>query len=237
MTSGGGGGAKISQKIMASPLSVIKIVKYCGVGGGGKIPQKIMARSIGTELSKPLTIIINQCLLTGIFPDLLKIAKVKPLFKRGDVSQLNNYRPISLLPTISKVFQRVIYSQLYTYFSENNLLSEQQYGFRAQHSTELAPVKLVDNIITQMDSVHDVKTPVTIFCDLSKAFDCLNYNIFLSKMEYYGVSGTSLAVVKRYLTNRYQYVQFESCKSDLLEIKTGIPQGSILSFLFFSILI
>ena len=77
----------------------------------------------------PLTIIINQCLLTGIFPDLIKIAKVKPLFKRGDACQLNNYRPISLLPTISKVFDRVIYSQLYKYFSENNLLSEQQYAW------------------------------------------------------------------------------------------------------------
>ena len=88
-----------------------------------------------------------------------------------------------------------------------------------------------------MDSVHDVKTPVTIFCDLSKAFDCLNCNIFLSKMEYYGVSRTSLALVKSYLTNRYQYVQFESCKFNLLEIKTGIPQGSILCPLFFSILI
>ena len=83
-----------------------------------------------------------------------------------------------------------------------------------------------------MDSVHDVKTPVTIFCDLSKAFDCLNYNIFLSEMEYYGVSGTSLALVKSYFTNRYQYVQFESCKSDFLENKTGIPQGSILGPLF-----
>ena len=125
------------------------------------------------------------------------------------------------------------------YATQNKYISNiyQQYGFRAQHSTELASVKLVDNIITQMDSVHDVKTPVTIFCDLSKAFDCLNYNIFLSKMEYYGVSGTSLALVKSYLTNRYQYVQFESCKSDLLEIKTGIPQGSILGPLFFSILI
>ena len=84
--------------------------------------------------------------MTGIFPDLLKIAKVKPLFKRGDTALLNNYRPISLLPTISKVFERVIYSQLYAYFNDNNLMSEQQYGFRAQHSTELASVKLVDHI-------------------------------------------------------------------------------------------
>ena len=214
---------------------IINKLKNKNSSGVDEISNKLL-KAIGTELNKPLTIIINQCLLTGIFPDLLKIAKVKPLFKRGDACQLNNYRPISLLPTISKVFERVIYSQLYTYFSENNL-SEQQYGSRAQHSTELASVKLVDNIITQMDSVHDVKTPVTIFSDLSKAFDCLNYNIFLSKMEYYGVSGTSLALVKSYLTNRDQYVQFESCKSDLLEIKTGIPQGSILAPLFFSILI
>ena len=206
-------------------LMTINKLKIKNSSGVDEISNKLL-KAIGTELSKPLTIIINQCLLTRIFSDLLKIAKVKPLFKRGDACQLNNYQPISLhvLPTISKVFERVIYSQLYTYFSENNLLSEQQYGFRAQHSTELASVKLVDNIIKQMDSVHDVKTPVTIVCDLSKAFGCLNYNIFLSKMEYYGVSESSLALVKSYLTNRYQYVQFESCKSDLLEIKTGIPK-------------
>ena len=119
---------------------------------------------------------------------MLKIAKVKPLFKRGDACQLNNYKPISLLPIISKN----IYSQLYAYFSQNNLLSEEQYGFGAQHSTGLASVKLVDYIIKEMDDAHDVKTPVTIYCDLSKAFDCLNFDIFLSKMEYYGVSGTPL---------------------------------------------
>ena len=120
-------------------------------------------------------------ILTGIFPDLLKIAKVKPLFKRGDTAQLNNYRPISLLPTISKVFERVIYSQLYAYFNDNNLMSEQQYGFRAQHSTELASVKLVDHIIKQMDNRYETKTPVAIFCDLSKAFDCFFFVFFLKE--------------------------------------------------------
>ena len=88
-----------------------------------------------------------------------------------------------------------------------------------------------------MDNRYETKTPVAIFCDLSKAFDCLNFDIFLSKLEYYGVDGTSLALIKSYLNNRYQYVQFENCKSDLLEIKTGIPQGSILGPLFFSVLI
>ena len=84
-----------------------------------------------------------------------------------------------------------------------------------------------------MDDAQSVKTPVTIYCDLSKAFDCLNFDIFFSKMEYYRVSGTPLALVKSYLTNRYLYVDFEYCKSELLEIKEGIPQGSILGPLFF----
>ena len=106
-------------------------------------------------------------------------------------------------------------------------MSEQQYGFRAQHSTELASVKLVDHIIKQMDNRYETKTPVAIFCDFSKAFDCLNFKNFLSKLEYYGVDGKPLALIKSYLNNRYQYVQFENCKLDLLEVKTGIPQGSI----------
>ena len=118
-------------------LTTINKLKNKNSSGVDEISNKLL-KAIGTELSKPLTIIVNQCLLTGIFPSLLKIAKAKPLFKRGDVSQLNNYRPISFLPTISKVFERIIYSQLYAYFNENNLLTEQQYGFRAQHSTELA---------------------------------------------------------------------------------------------------
>ena len=88
-----------------------------------------------------------------------------------------------------------------------------------------------------MDDAHGVNTHVAIYCDLSKAFDCLNFDIFFAKMEYYGVSGTPLAIIKSYLTNRYQYVHFERCKADLLERKTGIPQGSILGPIFFSILI
>ena len=117
-------------------------------------------------------------LYTGIFPNALKMSKTIPLFKKGDASNMSNYMPISLLPTISKVFERVIYSQLYHYFNNNNLLSEQQYGFRAHHSTELAAVKLINYINKQMDNG---KIPTNIYLDLSKAFDTLNFKFLLKK--------------------------------------------------------
>ena len=217
-------------------LSIINKLKSKNSSGRDEISNKLL-KSIKDEIAKPLTIIINQSLKTGVFPDALKIAKVKPLYKKGDNFCLNNYRPISLLPTISKIFERVMFTQLYSYLNANNLLSEQQYGFRSQHSTELACVKLVDYITTEMDNIKKIKTPTAIYLDLSKAFDTLNFNILLNKLQYYGINGTSLSLIRNYLTNRFQYVQFENSESDLLEIKTGIPQGSILGPLFFSIMI
>ena len=133
-------------------LSIINKLKSKNSSGKNEISNKLL-KSIKDEIAKPLTIIINQSLKTGIFPDALKIAKVKPLYKKSDIFSLNNYRPISLLPTISKIIERVMYTQLYIYFNAKNLLSEQQYGFRSQHSTELACVKLVDYITTELDNI------------------------------------------------------------------------------------
>ena len=125
-------------------------------------------KSIANEILKPLTLIINQYLETGIFPDAFKTPKVTP--------DLNNYRPISILPTISKVFERVIHVQLRDYFCKNNLLCEQQYGFRSKHSTELATIKMMDFLVKNMD---ENKIPGAIYLDLSKAFDTLNVNILI----------------------------------------------------------
>ena len=126
--------SKITER---ETLTIINNLKSKNSSGKDEISNKLL-KSTKCEISKPLTIIINQSLKTGIFLDALKVAKVKPLFKKGDNCCLNNYRPISVLPTISKIFERVMYIQLCTYFNVNNLLSEQQYGFRSQHSTELA---------------------------------------------------------------------------------------------------
>ena len=143
-------------------------------------------------------------------------------------------RPISLLPTISKVFERVIHDQMYEYFNQFNLLAEQQYGFRKQHSTEYAAVKLVDHVSKEMEAG---KIPANVYIDLSKAFDTLVFDVLLFKLKYYGVTGTALDLVKSYLTNRKQYVVFDSCQSEHVEICTGVPQGSIIGPLFFSVYI
>ena len=214
-------------------IEIIDKMENKSSSGHDSISNKII-KFCKDQISKTLTIIINQMLHSGIFPTNLKISKIIPLHKKSDVNLLSNYRPISLLPTLSKIFERVIYNQLYTYFDHNNLLNEQQYGFRSKHSTELAAIKLIDNIKYEIDQRH---TPVNIYIDLSKAFDTLNFDILLYKLRYYGVTGVAFDLLKSYLTDRKQYVNLNNHKSDVLPIKTGVPQGSILSPLLFSIYI
>ena len=185
-------------------------------------------------ITQPLTVIINQMLNTGIFPENLKIAKVIPIFKKENESIFDNYRPISLLPAMSKLFEKVIYNQLYTYFQDFKLFYSSQYGFRTNHSTELAVLEIIDNIILEMDKGE---IPFNIFIDLSKAFDTIDHEILLHKLTYYGICGVPLDLFRSYLTRRKQYVDYDGCLSNTLEITTGVPQGSVLGPLLFLIYI
>ena len=201
--------------------------------GYDNISNKLI-KSAGHILVKPMTIIVNQSLHTGIYPSQLKLSLVKPLFKNGNKTQFNNYRPISLLPSLSKIFEYVIFDQLLHYYIENNLLSMEQYGFRPGHSTELAVARLVDHLISQMDNYC---TPTNVYIDLSKAFDTLNHNILLSKLQYYGITGCPNDLLCSYLSGRSQYVEYSGSKSEKLSIDTGVPQGSVLGPLLFLIYI
>lgn len=193
------------------------------------ISSKIL-KCIVDEISHPLATIINQCFITGTFPDCLKTARVKPLFKKGSHSDPGNYRPISILPSLSKVFEKVLLKQLTAYFTQNSILFPSQYGFRKGHSTDHAVLEFVDHIYSRMDSGD---TPLSIFVDLTKAFDCLDHEILFKKLEFYGVRGSSLALLRSYLTNRKQFTECENLRSNLNSITTGVPQGSNLGpFLF-----
>lgn len=212
---------------------IINKLKNKSSYGHDNISNKLLKHSRDI-LIKPLTLLINQTLTTGEFPSELKISRVKPLYKSGDVSQFSNYRPISLLPSISKIYERVIFDQILTYFNNHDLLCMQQYGFRPGHSTELAALQLTDHLYKQMDTM---KTPMNIYIDLSKAFDTLDHNILLSKLHYYGIRGIEYNLFNNYLHGRHQYVEYNKCKSSTKIMSTGVPQGSILGPLLFLIYI
>ena len=190
-------------------------------------------KSLSTdELAEPLLLIINQSFTQGQFPNELKLAKVTPVYKKDNVHHFDNHRPVSVLSSISKVFEKVIFNQIYKYFHDNNLFHGSQYGFRSNHSTELATLEFLDRIMIEMDKD---KTPLSIFLDLSKAFDTIDHDILLYKLHYYGFRNKSFSLIKSYLENRQQYVQIENVKSVPLPIRTGVPQGSILGPLLFLI--
>ena len=197
------------------------------------ISNKLLKR-IKHIIVQPLTLIINQSLTSGIYPDKFKISKITPLHKKDDRTIVSNCCPISLLPTMSKIIERVMHSQLYAFLNENNLITEQQYGFRSNHSTELATLRLTDTIMYELDNSH---ISCAIFLDLSKAFDTLNYKILLRKLKYYGLGNVAYNLIENYLTNRQQFVKLRNVKSKLIPMLIGVPQGSILGPLLFSIYI
>ena len=189
---------------------------------------------IAMEVSPCLTLIINQVLSTGQFPKNLKTAKVIPIHKTGEKSLMKNYRPISILPVVSKIIENVMHTQLTDYFTMNKLFTSQQYGYRENRSTELAALELMDR---NLDNMNRNLTPVNVYIDLSKAFDCLDHNILLSKLKFYGLNDNAIKLLKNYLSDRNQYVQLGNTKSQLHGISRGIPQGSVMGPLLFNIVI
>ena len=193
-----------------------------------------LLKNVKNLLIIPLTKLINESFRTGVFPDTLKVACVIPIFKKGDKDDLGNYRPISLLPIITKIFEKAIKNQIVKYLEKHEILNKYQYGFREKLSTSDAILRFTEHTL---DCFENGRYSASLFCDLSKAFDCVSHAILLKKLNTFNFNASSIKLIKSYLENRKQSVRLEDEISSELYVKAGVPQGSILGPVLFLIYI
>ena len=225
---------EISEKFYASAVTEDEICKIIcnfkdSAAGWDDLRPHIM-KLIQNCIKSPLAHICNRSFMTGIFPSELKIANVVPIFKSGDDMVFSNYRPVSVLPVLSKILERLMYNRLILYINCHGLLYEYQFGFQKGKSTHMALITLIDKITEALDQGELV---IGIFLDFSKAFDSVDHDILLQKLELYGVQDIALKWFDSYLSNRLQYVTYNNVKSDKENVKCGVPQGSIVGPLLF----
>ena len=189
-----------------------------------------IVKNIISCVLKPFTCICNKSFLEGSFPVHMETAKVVPLFKAGDKCNFTNYRPVSLLPQFSKILEKLFCNRLDKFIKRHNILSSNQYGFRKNHSTSLALIDLIEELT---NSIDNKKITVGIFIDLKKAFDTINHDLLLRKLNCYGIRGVAHKWLSSYIKNRNQYVSYNNVDSKLMDITCGVPQGSILGPILF----
>ena len=201
--------------------------------GPNSIPTKIL-KLLSNDISTQFAELFNLSFSEGVFPSILKTCKVIPIYKKDSQLNCSNYRPISLLSNTDKILERIMYNCLYKFLETNNLIYSLQFGLRQKHSTSHALIHLTDKIREQLDKGNFA---CGIFVDFQKAFDTVDHQILIQKLNYYGIRGIANNWFSSYLQNRTQFVSINGFDSNVNAICCGVPQGSILGPLLFLIYI
>ena len=217
---------------LSSPAEVSKVIMTSNKNGSvGDISNKFLKMCV-PYVSPLISNLFNSCIREGIFPDILKCAKITHVFKKGQKNQIVNYRPISVLPNIGKVLEALISVRLKGFFTRNELLHENQFGFRNGKNTEMAALKLIERALPALENKQYA---ICVFLDFAACFDTVDRNILFSKLDRYGVRDHSLNFIKSYFNGRRQYVSYNNINSPDAVQDLGVIQGSKLGPLFFDI--
>ena len=220
----------ITEHFVAQEIDKMSCKKATGIDGLSCKVLKIAKDVIVPSITK----IINMSIRTNTVPNIWKQAKVTPIFKSGDLNDVSNYRPISVLPILSKILERAVFNHFYSYLTKYKVICENQSGFRPKHSCCTALLKQVNEWAKNID---DGKVNGIVLIDLRKAFDTINHSILLEKLSKVGCTNNTVSWFKSYLANRQQKVTFKNGTSSSRLIDIGIPQGSILGPLLFTLYI
>lgn len=212
---------EVFNKIMG-----LKSSNCCGVD---QISSNVLKSAVN-YITEPLSFLINRSFQEGIFPRILKIAKVLPLFKKGQTTEMNNYRPISILSNISKIIEKIMHGRMVSFAAKYGIFQANQHGFREGRSTQTAIYNFLSNLY---ENVNNNKKNFGIFLDLSKAFDLVDHDMLIDKLYKYGFRGMVGDWLRSYLSERKQLTVVNTYQSNMLKISCGVPQGSVLGPMLF----
>lgn len=229
---------RVTKSCYLNPITDTELIKEINnlknkVKGGKDCISSDLVKKYKEYLIKPLSHLVNVVFSTGIFPEIFKTATIIPLYKQGDKKSTNNYRPIALTSTISKLLEKCIKLRMLSFLEKNKLLNENQFAFRENSSTENALCRVTETILRKLDQGKKV---IGIFLDLQKAFDTVAHQILLKRLNCMGIRGTPNNLIKSYL-ERKQCTKIINEVSEEMEVEFGVPQGTVLSTLLFNIYI